>query len=167
MNMQSIPDPEEFVDPLSDYEPVIYPSAVEQALMEGSVGEIQVYPYAEISAELTVRHAVHALYGLKISSLLVVDHGELVGVFTERDVLERVAESFAKVADKPIRDFMTRNPVVVYHDDVPAAALAAIATGGYRHVPVIDRDQRLMGVISPRRVFHYLEEKFTVAPQAN
>lgn len=146
-------------DPLDDYEPRDYGSPLEEALAEETVAAIQSRPYAEISPEKTVFAALQTLSGLKAASLLVVEDGRLVGVFTERDVLERVATDFEDVRDLPVRLVMTENPVVVYDTDPAGRALSAIATAGYRHVPVLDLNEEVVGVISLRRVLSFLHDR--------
>lgn len=145
-----------FEDPLSNYEPAEYLGELERAFAEDTVAEIQSHPYFEIRPSAPIRQAVQLLDGSKASCLLVVDEGRLVGVFTERDVLERVAEQFPKLAGHPVSEVMTTNPTVVYETDPAAAALAAIAVAGYRHVPVLGIDSRVIGVVSPRRVFDFI-----------
>ncbi len=149
----------EFVDPLSNYEPREYGDAIQEALAEETVAAIRSRPYAEIPPDNTVYSALQALAGLKVASLLVVDNGRLVGVFTERDVLERVALRFHEVKDRPVREVMTANPVVVFESDPAGAALSAIAVAGFRHVPVLDVRYAVVGVISPRRVFEFLQQR--------
>ena len=158
--MNRPPDAEPYVDPLSDYEPAEYSDALAEALAEETVEGIEARPFATISTELTVRQAVAELARLKVSSLAVVDNDKLVGIFTERDVLERAAERFSAVADQPVTTLMTAEPIVVYQCDASGAALAAIAAGGYRHVPVMNVNEELVGMISPRRVFDFLEQRF-------
>ncbi len=148
---------EDFVDPLSNYEPRQYSDAIQEALAEETVAAIRSRPHAEISPDNTIYSALQALAGLQVASLLVVDKGRLVGVFTERDVLERVALRFDEVKDRPVREVMTSNPVVVYESDPAGAALSAIAVAGFRHVPVVDLNGAVVGVISPRRVFEFLQ----------
>lgn len=155
-NNDTMQDPEDFEDPLSNYDPAEYQSALEAALAETPVSAIQSKPYAEVASDTPIRQAVHALHGLQVASLLVVDDGQLVGIFTERDVLERVAEDFPKLADQPISNVMTSNPLVVYASDPAGTALAAISSAGYRHVPVLDSAQQVEGIVSPRRVFNFL-----------
>jgi CBS domain-containing protein len=152
--------PEEFVDPLSDYEPAEYPDNLHRALAEETVQTIQSRPYAEVAPTIPIRQAVHALHGLKVSSLLVVDQGRLVGIFTERDALEKVAEQYPKLADSPVSEVMTSDPIVVYDCDPLGAALAAIAIGGYRHVPVLSVNDKVLGIVSPRRVLDCLSQRF-------
>jgi CBS domain-containing protein len=146
----------DFVDPLSDYEPREYSDALREALAEENVSAIRSRPYAEISPDKSVYSALQALAGLKVASLLVVDDGRLVGVFTERDVLERVALRSDETKRMTVREVMTSNPVVVHETDPAGAALSAIAVAGFRHVPVLDVRNVVVGVISPRRVFEFL-----------
>ena len=159
MNDAEVRDPDGFEDPLSNYDPPVYGSAIEAALAESPLDAVQSRPYAEVTSATPIRQAVHALHGLKVSSLLVVDDGKLMGIFTERDVLERVAEQYPRLADRPISDVMTADPLVVYASDPAGTALAAIAAAGYRHVPVIDNAGKVFGIVSPRRVFAFLESQ--------
>jgi CBS domain-containing protein len=150
----------EFEDPLENYEPKEYTDALEEALAEETIASIRSKPYAEISPDKPVFGALQALAGLKVASLLVVEDGKLVGVFTERDALERVASRYQEVRQLPVREVMTSNPVVVYESDPAGAALSAIAVAGYRHVPVLDVNDKVVGVISPHRVFEFMQERF-------
>lgn len=149
----------DFVDPLSNYEPREYSDALREALAEEDVSAIRSRPYAEISSDKSVYGALQALAGLKVASLLVVEDGRLVGVFTERDVLERVALRGLDTKTVAVREVMTANPVVVYETDPAGAALSAIAVAGFRHVPVLDVKNAVVGVISPRRVFEFLQQR--------
>ena len=104
-------DPDKFEDPLSNYEPAEYGCELERSLAEDPVTAIQSRPYAEIQPDAPIRQAVHALNGLKISSLLVVDdNGSVVGIVTERDILEKVAPQYEQLADSPVSEVMTSDP---------------------------------------------------------
>ena len=146
----------EFEDPLSDYEPATYESPCEEALAEKLVNDIDAQPMITASPDLTVSEAIHKLREAKISSLLIVDEGKLLGIFTERDILEKAADHYAAVAERPVTEFMTSDPLVVHTSDPASTALAAIAVAGYRHVPVMD-GTAVVGILSPRRVFSFLE----------
>ena len=50
---------------------------------------------------------------------------------------------------------MTRDPVVLRHDETIAVAINKMAVGGFRHIPIVE-DGRPMGVITARDVFHHL-----------
>ena len=150
---------EEFVDPLQNYEPVEYESRLEEALAEEKVSAISILPCETVSPTTSVRDAIDKLNSLSISSLIIVDESRVVGIFTERDVLERVAQQFSQVADSPVSEVMTADPFVVYRNDPVGAAVAATTLAGYRHVPVIDESGNLLGMISPPRVFEFMNSR--------
>ncbi len=151
---------EDFADPLSNYEPAVYGDELHCAMAEESVLAIESRPYAEVRPDTPVREAIETLNSLKVSCLLVIDDGRLAGIFTERDVLDKVAEQYTRIAEAAVSDFMTSAPIVVYESDPVGAALAAIAVGGYRYVPVLSMTDEVLGIISPKRFFHFLETRF-------
>ena len=87
--------------------------------------------------------------------VLVVDAGRLVGIFTDRDAVLKVAGR--PVSSRPIADYMTRDPVVLRHDDTIAVAINKMAVGGFRHIPLVDAG-RPTGIVTARDVFHRIAE---------
>jgi len=148
---------ETFEDPLSNYEPASYSSALQRVLAEEPVSEVPSKPFAQVEADACVGDAVKVLHDAQVSSLLVMENGKLVGIFTERDVLESVAERFSRVASASVREVMTCDPTVVYECDPVGTALEAVAVAGHRHVPVLSLDGTPIGVISPCRLLRFLE----------
>ena len=82
--------------------------------------------------------------------VLVLDGERLVGIFTDRDAVLKVAgRSLDGIA---VGDVMTPDPVVLRHDDPIAVAIHKMAVGGFRHIPIVE-DGRPTGVVTrPRRV---------------
>lgn len=153
-------DAAEFIDPLSDYEPTQYASKLAAALAEETVEAIIYAPFLRIRPSATVGQVVQAMASSRSSCAVVMDRNRLLGVFTERDVLEKVAERYDSLTSRPVTEVMTADPTVVYESDPAATALAAIAVAGHRHVPVLGIDDALVGVLSPRHVFSFLEQYF-------
>ena len=147
-------------DPLSNFEPVSYSTELQRALAEDHVGALNSRPYLMIAPQAPLSEAIEMLHQSGVSSLLVVDGQRLVGIFTERDVLEKVVEQYSRVSSDPVERFMTSDPTIVFQTDPSAAAAAAIAVAGHRHVPVVDMDQHVQGIVSPRRVFEFMEQHF-------
>jgi signal-transduction protein with cAMP-binding, CBS, and nucleotidyltransferase domain len=156
MNDATRTDPEEFEDPLSDFEPVEYETQLHQVLAEEPLREIDCTPFATVPSQSSIGDAVRRLNRLKVSSLLVVQDDKLVGIFTERDVLEKIADRFGEVEDRPVAEVMTSDPTVVYETDPVGTAMAAIAVAGHRHVPVLKLDGTVMGIVSPKRLIKML-----------
>lgn len=84
--------------------------------------------------------------------LLVLEGGRLVGIFTDRDAVLKLA---GRRLPATIDEVMTRDPVVLRHDDTIAVAIHKMAVGGFRHVPIVD-DGRPTGVVSAKDVFRHI-----------
>jgi CBS domain-containing protein len=154
-------DKDDFQDPLENYEPKQYSDPLEQAFAEEELATIRHEPFATISPDTLVHQAVEKLNGMHIACLLVVEEKKLVGVFSERDVLLKVALEYDKVKDRPVREVMTSDPIFVNETDSAVVALSVMAQCGYRHVPVLDLNDNLVGIISPQRVTEFLQSHFS------
>jgi len=160
MAAEQMPDPDDFQDPLENYEPKTYDDPLEQALAEDTVGAIRHEPFVTISPETSVHEAVEKLAGLHVACLLVAEDNKLVGIFSDRDVLDKVTLEYDLVKDRPVREVMTDQPIYVHEGDSAAAALSVMAVSGYRHVPVLTTGGELVGIVSPQRVTGFLRQHF-------
>lgn len=161
MAEETYPDPDEFQDPLENYEPRTYADELERTLAEESVAAIHARPFLAIPADTPVHEALEKLVGRDIASTLVVDDQQrLVGIFSDRDALDKVALEYDAMKDRPVSEVMTKNPVFVREDDSSAAALCVMAAAGYRHVPVLSADDQIVGIVSPHRVVEFLQQHF-------
>ena len=154
------PTPEDFQDPLQNYEPKTYDDPVEQALAETTVDAIVHQPSETISPDTKISEAVQKLAGFHIACLLVEQEGKLVGVFSDRDVLDKVALEYDALKDRPVSEVMTTQPVFVYESDPAAAAISVMAVSGYRHVPILNVNDELIGIVSQQRVIDSINEIF-------
>lgn len=101
--------------------------------------------YAESSA--TVRDVARVMAEAKIGAIAIVDHGKLTGVFSERDLMERVVVRGLDPDDTAVSSVMTRELVVADADDDIANALQKMQAMHCRHLPVMEGDH-LVGMIS-------------------
>jgi CBS domain-containing protein len=97
--------------------------------------------------DITVAAAVKEMDRHKVGATLVMDGGQLVGIFTERDVLSRVVAAGLDPATTPMEHVMTRNPITVSSTTTIEDVMALFTTKRFRHLPVVDED-RLVGLIS-------------------
>ena len=112
-----------------------------------------------VDAGETVAAAVAVMRRERVGCLLVVERGELVGIFTERDLLKRVLAA-DRPLDTPLTEVTTADPVSVNVLDPVRTAVERMQAGGYRHVPVVDEGNRPVGVLSAKRIIRYLAEHF-------
>ncbi len=123
----TVSDRDDFQDPLENYEPRKYDDPLEQALVEEEVDAIRHAPFVTIPPSTPVHEAVEKLGGLHVACLLVAEQDRLVGVFTDRDVLTKVAFEYDKVKDQPISEVMTTDPIYVNETDSAVTALSVMA----------------------------------------
>ena len=102
---------------------------------------------AEVSKTIT-DVAVHMQQHM-LGAIMIVDNGALVGIFTERDALFRVAAEGVDPTQTQVGDVMTRNPVTIAPDKPFSDALEVMHEGQFRHVPVVENGQPL-GLVSSR-----------------
>jgi len=95
----------------------------------------------------------------RVGCILVCENTKLVGIFTERDLLLRVLAPAVPLTS-PVRLVMTPDPVTVQPMDSIRTAIQRMESGAYRHLPVIDDTHRPVGILSIKRIVHYLVEHF-------
>jgi signal-transduction protein with cAMP-binding, CBS, and nucleotidyltransferase domain len=137
----------------------LYPMELSRNIRVDSVSRLDPAPSLTIHVDSTVTDAVNAMREHNVGCLLVTDAGRVVGIFTERDLLTRIL-SRGRSLETPLRYCMTPNPVTVGPKDPVRTAIRRMQKGGYRHLPVVDEDGRPIGMLSARRVVHYLVEHF-------
>lgn len=160
MSETPTPDPDSFEDPLENYDPKQHSDALEEALATEPASAIQSTPYASVAPDTPVIKAVEILAELQVACLLIEQDQNLLGVFSDRDVLDKVALEYGEIHDQPVSSVMTKNPVYVYDSDSSAAVLSVMAVQGHRHVPVLDSDDRIVGIVSPYRITSFLQSYF-------
>src|SRR6266498_4977170 len=68
--------------------------------------------------------------------VVVSENDKLIGMFTERDVLRKIALQGINVKKEKVDAYMTRHPETLNYADTIASALNLMSTGGYRHIPI-------------------------------
>jgi CBS domain-containing protein len=109
-----------------------------------------------IDAGADANDAIRRMHDKGIDCVLVTEGGRLVGIFTDRDAVVKVAGQ-SDGGGHPIRDLMTHDPVVLRHDETIAVAINKMAVGGFRHIPIVE-DGTPTGVVSAKDVFRHLAE---------
>lgn len=114
-----------------------------------------------IRPDTAVRDATAAMNDAHVGCILVTEGDRLIGILTERDILKKVVGQLD--LDSSVGQIMTPNPETVGMDDGIAYALNKMHIGGYRHIPVLDRQGRPVGVVSIRDVVRFIVSLFPAA----
>lgn len=97
-----------------------------------------------------VREACRQMTQKGVGAVLVIESGQLTGIFTERDALNKVLSAGLDADATPLSAVMARHPQTIAADRPLAHALLMMAEGGFRHVPVVDASGQPLGMVSAR-----------------
>ena len=106
----------------------------------------------------SVSKAIRLMRKFRYGSVLVVDKGELVGIFTEKDVFAKTSSGDVDLESLKLSEIMTSDPQSLEDDTATLAqALYLMAVGGYRHIPIL-KDGKPTGFCSIRGILRYISE---------
>jgi len=95
----------------------------------------------------TLLDALEMMAAKGIGALLVMDAGEPVGIFSERDFARLVAREKKADLSKPVDDVMTKNIYCLKKEDTIDECMAVMTRQRFRHMPVCE-DNKIIGIIS-------------------
>ncbi|THF60291.1 CBS domain-containing protein [Pseudothauera rhizosphaerae] len=111
---------------------------------------IEERPFVCVPSHMTVQEVTRRMAALHESAALISEHGVLVGIFTERDATFRVLAAGLDPARTTVGEVLTHHPQSIRDDKPFGHALHMMYEGGFRHVPVVTRDNRPLGVVTAR-----------------
>lgn len=113
----------------------------------------------KVDPQDAVISAIELMVERDVGSVLVIDRsGKLVGIFTERDLLRHYLEAQSKFLYLTVEEVMT-SPVTTVPPSLPLTeALDLMARKDIRHLPVVDRDERVVGFLTWKSLFRSFSE---------
>ena len=131
-----------------------------EALAGAQVGQLSPRPHARVAAGDAMWKVVAEMKTQGRGAVLVEDDGALVGIFTERDLLNRIDYGDALWSHVVVRDVMTPHPMVIRPDDSLGEALRRLTQGHRRHLPIVDERGAVQGMISIRDILSFIAGRF-------
>jgi CBS domain-containing protein len=126
------------------------------ALIYDLVKDRRVY---SIEADSTVLEGARFMMEHNIGALPVLRNGELAGIFSERDIMNRVVALGRMPGTTKISEVMTANPKAVNVQETVENCMFLMREFGFRHVPIVD-GKELKGLVSLRDILlRYVAQK--------
>lgn len=110
-----------------------------------------------VSSETTVATAVEQMRRQQHGCVLIQEGSQLVGIFTEKDLLTRVLRPAIDLGATPVSAVMTSKPIIVAPSDPPAFAIHNQVARDLRHMPVVE-SSKIVGFLSVRHILRYIQE---------
>ncbi|KAK3997979.1 hypothetical protein QBC44DRAFT_338477 [Cladorrhinum sp. PSN332] len=126
----------------------------------GTVLALKPSPALQIKPATTVAEAAQLMAAKREDCVLVTDDDErIAGIFTAKDLAFRVVGGGLKAGSVTIAEIMTKNPLCARTDTSATDALDLMVRKGFRHLPVMDENQDISGVLDITKCFYEAMEK--------
>ena len=137
---------------------------LEGALVSDTVKVLAPSEPIKLTEQTTVQDAIGQMAEKRRAAVVVVDaEGRLVGIFTERDLLRRVAVPGRDPRRTRLAEVMTRDPEVLAPDDLIAYAINRLHHANYRTIPLVDDQHRPLGIMTVNDIVQWIAELFPEA----
>lgn len=133
-------------------------TSVERGLLKDRIRALEPKTPFTVAPETLIGEVLKSMIDESIGCVMIVEDGQLKGIFSERDALNKLNAEVKQYIDRPISSVMTPDPITLEAKNRIAFALHNMHVGGYRHLPIMT-DGKLVGVISIRDILNYLSER--------
>jgi CBS domain-containing protein len=118
-----------------------------------NLGDVMARAVVSVAPEDTLGEAAQMMVDEGVGSAVVLDHGRLIGILTERDLL-KAAAGRVHSSEARVREWMTEDPVTASSSTPAEDAVRMMLEHGFRHLPVVE-EGRTVGVVSLREVVRH------------
>jgi len=118
-----------------------------------NLGDVMARAVVSVAPEDTLGEAAQKMVDEEVGSAVVLDHGRLIGILTERDLL-KAAAGRVHSSEARVREWMTEGPVTATSSTSAEDAVRTMLEHGFRHLPVVE-EGRTVGVVSLRQVVRH------------
>ena len=144
---------------------------IEGSLQQRKIRHLDLAPLVCVETSSSLQEVVRAMQLQKVGCVLITENHQLAGIFTERDLVTKVIGTGVDYSSS-VKDFMTPRPTTLHPEDSVAKAIDLMEEGGYRNVPLVDDEGRLLGRLAVSNIIDFLAESFpqevlSLPPRAN
>jgi len=131
-------------------------SCISSELFYKPICELELSPAPTIEEDKTVQNALDIMIDKKVNCLAIVKSDKLVGILSEQDL---VRKAFGE-SDKKVKEIMTKDPVCLICTDMMAYVFHNMQEGGFRHIPIVDENNKPLHMVSAHDAISYILEYF-------
>lgn len=134
---------------------------IARGLMEEQVMSLHPVRPLTVGLSTTLKQAIQMMRERNIGCVLAIDHGgRLAGILTERDLLRKVAGQNLDHGQCTVEEFMSPAPECSKAEHPLGYALHRMIISDIRYLPIVDANDRPLGIISSRDVIAYIKKRF-------
>ncbi|MCB8945865.1 MAG: CBS domain-containing protein [Ardenticatenaceae bacterium] len=134
---------------------------LEQELQAEQVSHLDLSGFSQVASGTLVREAVATMRAERHNVCLIVADNQLIGIFTDRDVLRKVAAD-PETLNQSIDTVMTAEPITIQPDSSAATALRLMDDNHFRNLPAVDETGKIVGNMTHQAIVNYLATRYPV-----
>jgi len=124
------------------------------------VSELLMPPVETMEHTSSVQDCVSLMQDKGIGSVVVTNGGVLCGIITERDILMKVTGKIDNLSGTKVTEVMTADPIALQANDMIAYVMHNMHVGGFRHVPIINKEGKPISMVSIKDVLSFILDYF-------
>lgn len=124
------------------------------------------FPVVTLSPERTVLEAAQMMRSSNVGSVVITEQDRPIGILTDRDIVLRITALNQDPSSIPVRDVMSRNPVVVSEDLGIWELIHMMKKHAVRRFPIVSGDGKLVGIITLDDLIKLMGEELSGLGQA-
>ena len=130
-------------------------SSLHRTIMMDELGALDPPEPVTAAPDESIAKVIKKMIERKHGAVCIVEGEEMVGIFTERDVLLRVAGKSIDIHSTPVSEVMTSDLVTLKKSSTLATALNQMAVAGMRHLPLVE-DMKPVGITTVRGALYHI-----------
>jgi CBS domain-containing protein len=127
------------------------PAAIVYTRPVPRIADVMRSDFIEVAPEDTLGEVAERMTAKNVGAVVVKDFGKLIGILTERDLLKAMAARVHS-SEARVRQWMTDDPITAAAELDVGEAARVMLEHGFRHLPVLNAEGQVIGVVSLRRV---------------
>lgn len=137
---------------------------LEQELQAEQVSHLDLTGFSQVPKGTTISDTIATMRAERHNVCLITAEERLVGIFTDRDVLRKVAP-YPELLGEPIDKVMTAQPITIKRDSSAAMALTLMDDNHFRNLPTVNDEDQIEGNMTHQAIIRYLASRYPVEVQ--
>ncbi len=121
-------------------------------------------PIHSVGPDVSVTECVRTMTSKKLGALIIMDGERLIGIFTERDAMNKMLAAGRDPLNTKVSEVMTRNPYSIPPTTTVGEAMAIVTNRRFRHLPIVENG-KVLAVISSGDLTHWMMQDKTESVQ--
>ena len=136
-------------------------SPITRALsLDEPISKLSLRHHPIVSSGINLKSVIKILHDEKVGCVMIQNNDQIIGVMTERDFLLRVTAKGLDMESEKIDNYMTKKPETLTKNDPISYALNKMHIYGIRHIPILNDNGKIHGMISVKDIISHLGNYF-------